>query len=90
MLREVGTGFAKVVKSRRAARIKAADDRKMDELNRNLLRRLREATAPTPEERFREMYMAQQGGEAGIADRIAQRQNLAEREAIQRGVELTD
>jgi hypothetical protein len=82
--------LAEVVKLRRAARIKAADDRKMDELNRNLLRRLKEETAPTPLERFWEQYVVQQGGEASIEDRIAQRQNLAEREAIDHGVELSD
>jgi hypothetical protein len=62
MLREVGAGLAQVVKSRRAARIKGADDRKMDELNRNLLRRLKEETAPTPVERFWEQYVAHRPG----------------------------
>jgi hypothetical protein len=87
-LRSIGAGLAQLVKSGRAHRAKMKANAEMDALNRDLARRLRETTAPTPEERFREMYMAQQGGEASIEDRIAQRQNQAEREAVETGVEL--
>ena len=90
LLRQAGAGLAEVVKVGRERRAKAKSDREMDQLNRDLLRRVKEATAPTPLQQFEAMYYAQQGGEASIEDRIAQRQNLAEREAIDRGVELTD
>lgn len=45
LLREVGAGLAQVVQAGRDRRAKAKSDREMDQLNRDLLRRVKEATA---------------------------------------------
>ena len=94
LLRQVGVVMAQVVKSRRERRAKTKSDAERAELNRNLQRRLREATAETPEElvaRFNRLQMqTMMGGEGTIAERIEQRHDLARREAIDQGRELAD
>jgi hypothetical protein len=88
-LRGIGRGLGALVKSgrERRAKMKAAAER--DAMNRDLVRRLKEANAPTPQEAFLEMQKRMMGGET-LAERIAANQNLAEREAIGRGVTLSD
>jgi hypothetical protein len=89
-LRSIGALLAQLVKSGREHRARMKANAEMDELNRNLLRRLKEETAPTLQERFDTQYLAQQGWEPSIEDRIAQRRDQAEREAIGRGVVLDE
>lgn len=90
LLRSVGSALAELVQVRRDARVKARKAAEMDELNRNLLRRLKEENEPSLEERFLAMQRQQMMGEGSIEDRIAQRADLARREAIAHGLDLAE
>jgi hypothetical protein len=92
MLRDIGAALARFVEDRREARIKAAKDRERDAMNRTLLARLK-AETQTPEAlaaKFNELYNVQLAWEPSLEDRVAQRHNAAEREAIDQGRELND
>jgi len=85
LLRSIGSGLAQIVQSgrERAAKLKA--NRETDALNRDLLRRLRDVNGPSVEERLRELAGHQFVGEPGFADRQAQREHAARREAVEYG-----
>lgn len=87
LLRIVGQDIARLLTARRESRVKAAQDRAKDEENRRFLVRLKEAD-DSPEaliERFAVLQRQQTDTQGSLAERAAQRENLAQREAIEHG-----
>lgn len=92
LLRCLADDLVRVVQRQRDARAKARRDEELREFGRRLQQKMREEEE-TPErlaQRFSEMYSTQMMGEPSIADRIAQRRDEAERDAIAHGRTLSE